>query len=103
MGCWKTNKDPKDHQPDRILPEAWTQVSKKQEESEIAEWAEENAELQAARRHRGIHEVLTDDKTNYFKVIADTRLKLAKDTALALPCIQKNDRRGGTSGSCNFS
>ena len=42
-----------------------------------AERSEENAKLQAARRNRGIHEVLTDDKV-YFKVIADARLKLEK-------------------------
>ena len=37
--------------------------------------------------------VLTDDK-DYLKVIADARLKLRKDAALALPCSEKEDSRG---------
>ena len=49
--------------------------------------------MQAARRDRGIYEVLIDDK-DYFKIIADTRLKLGEDTALALSWIEKNDIRG---------
>ena len=59
----------------------------------IAEWAGERAKLQAARHNRGIYEVLTDDKDD-FKVTADARLNLLKDTALALPCIEKDDSRG---------
>ena len=51
------------------------------------------AKLQAARRNRGIHEVLADDK-DYFKVIADARVKLERDTAPAVPCIEKEDSRG---------
>ena len=52
-----------------------------------------SAKLQAARRNRRIYEVLTDDKDD-FKVVADARLKMEKDTALVLPCIEKNDSRG---------
>ena len=37
--------------------------------------------------------LLTDDN-DHFKVIADARLKLEKDTAPALPCCEKDDRRG---------
>ena len=58
----------------------------------IAEWAEKNAKLQAARRNRGILEVLTDDK-DYLKVIADVRLKLEKDTDLTMSCIETEDSR----------
>ena len=58
----------------------------------IAEWAEENATL---HHNREIYEVLTDDK-DYFKVLADARLKLQTDTALALPCIEREDSRGET-------
>ena len=80
-------KSPKDHQtrqyiyglkPGYGLP--------RNKDKTNAEWAQKGAKLQAARRDRGIYEVLTDDK-HYFKVIADARLKLEKDTALALPCI----------------
>ena len=59
----------------------------------IAEWAGERAKLQSPRRNTGIHEVLTDDKDD-LKVIADARLKLEKDAALSLPCIEKDDSRG---------
>ena len=34
----------------------------------------------------------TDDKDD-FKVYADARLKLEKDTALALPCMERDDSR----------
>ena len=44
----------------------------------------QNAKLQASRCITGIYEVLTDDK-DYFKVIADARLKLEKDTGPAVP------------------
>ena len=54
---------------------------------------EKSAKLQAARRNRGICEVLTDDK-DYFKVIADARLKLEEEIAPAMPCIEKEDSRG---------
>ena len=37
--------------------------------------------------------MLTDDK-DYFKVIADARLKLAQDTARTMPCIEKDDSVG---------
>ena len=60
---------------------------------ETEKWAEENAKLQAAHRNRGIYEVLTDDK-DYFKVIADARLKLEKHIALAVPCFVREDSRG---------
>ena len=58
-----------------------------------AEWAAQNAKLQAPRRNRGIYEVLTEDE-DYFKLIAGARLKLENDAALAMPCIEKNDSRG---------
>ena len=45
-----------------------------------------SAELQAARRNRGIYEVLTDELTLVWN--------LKKGTALALPCTEKNDSRG---------
>ena len=60
---------------DSMRPETWTQLSKKQTHREIAEWVEESAKLQAARRNRETCEVSTDDK-DYFKVIADAILKL---------------------------
>ena len=60
---------------------------------QVAEWAEQSARLQASRRNRGIYEVLTDDK-DHFKVIADARLKLEKETGPAVPCIEKEDSRG---------
>ena len=58
----------------------------------IAGWAEEctNCKQHAATR---IYEELTDDK-GYFKVIADARVKLEKDTVFALPCTVKEDSRG---------
>ena len=40
----------------------------------------------------GIHEVLTDDR-GCVKVIADARLKLERDTAPAMPSIEKDDSR----------
>ena len=67
---------------DGICPEAWTQLSKKQRENTIVEWAEESAKLQAAHGNRGIFEALPNDKV-YITVIADARLKLEKDTAPA--------------------
>ena len=68
-------------------------LSKKQKETTIVQWAEENAKMQAARRIRGIYEVLTDDK-DHFKVIADARLKRETGTAPAMPYIEKKDSRG---------
>ena len=65
----------------RLLSNSWT------------DRAEEHAKLQTARRNMGIYEVSTDDK-DYFKVIAHTRLKLEKDIATAMPCIEKNASRG---------
>ena len=61
-------------------------------ETYCAQWAEESAKLRAARRYRGIDEVVADDK-DYFKVIADARLRLEKDTASATPSIEQNDSR----------
>ena len=49
-------------------------------------WGEESAKLQASRRNRGIHE-----DRDYRKVIADARVKLEKDTALAVPCVVRED------------
>ena len=63
------------------------------ERQKIAEREDQDAKLQAARRNRGICGVLTDDRDN-FMVIADARLKLEEDIDLALPCMEKNDRRG---------
>ena len=68
--------------PDSIRLEAWITHSKKQKYNQIAEWAEENAKLQAARRNTGVYEVLTDDE-DYFKVISNARLKLESDAAPA--------------------
>ena len=62
-------------------------------ENRLHNGAEESAKLQAVRRNRGNYEVLTDDK-DYFKVIADARLKLEKDVAPAMPCIVREDIRG---------
>ena len=53
--------------------------------------AEVGAKLQAARRNRGIREVLIDD-TDYFKVIVDARLQLEEDTGPPMPCSVKEDR-----------
>ena len=64
-----------------------------EETKEMAEWAPEDAKPQAARRNGGIYEVLTEDK-DYFKVIADARLKLEKDTSPAVPFILREDNRG---------
>ena len=36
------------------------------------------------------HEVLTDEK-DYFKVTAEARLKMEKDTALSMPCVAVDD------------
>ena len=82
VGQWKTQKIQKTARPDSIWLEAWITHSKKQKENQIVEWAEENAKLQAARRNTGVYEVLTDDE-DYFKVIADARLKLEQDAAPA--------------------
>ena len=61
----------------------------------------ESAKLQAARCSRGIYEVLTDDK-DYFKLIADARLKLEKDIAPAVPCVHCEGRQSRkTSDLCN--
>ena len=74
VGKWKTYEIPKDHQtrqyiyglkPGCGLPRNMDKTN--------AEWAQKGAKLQAARRDRGIHEVLTDDK-HYFKVIAERML-----------------------------
>ena len=76
-----------------IWPEVCTQLSKKQKEKEIEEWAEECAKLQAARRNGAIYEVLTGGK-DYSKVTADARLHLEKVTALALPYTVREHSRG---------
>ena len=55
--------------------------------------AEESAKLQAAHNHRGIYEVLTEEKDDS-KEIAGARLKLEMDIALAMPCIVREDCRG---------
>ena len=55
-------KSQKTSRTDSIWPEDWTRSSDKQRKNEIADWAQENATLQAARRKRGIYVVLTDDK-----------------------------------------
>ena len=59
------------------------------------------AKSASRRRNRVIFEVLTDDN-DYFKVIADARLKLDKDAVLAMPCFEKNESRG-ISSNCNFN
>ena len=93
LGEWKTFASPKDCQTKQYMAWSWWK-SKEQKDTSIAEWAEESAKLQAARRDRGIYEVLTGDK-DYFLVTADARLKLKKkDTAPAMPCIEKEDSRG---------
>ena len=51
-------------------------------------------ELQAARRNIGIFQVLAGDE-DYIKVIAQARLKLDKDSALAMPCIGMNGKSSG--------
>ena len=78
---------------DRKWPESWTQLTKKQKENYIAKWAEQSAKLQAARRNRGIYEVLTNSK-DQFKVIADARLKLEKSycSCCAVHCEGRRSR-----------
>ena len=77
-----------------MWPEVWTRVSKKQEENYIAECVWKKVfKLQAARRDKYFYEVLTDVKDS-FKGSADTHVKLEKDTALALRCIEKDGSRG---------
>ena len=76
-------EDLNDYQPDQRWPEAWTQLSEERRRRNIAEWEEENAELQAARRIRRVNKKLTEDK-DYMKLIADARQKLEKDIAPAM-------------------
>ena len=51
--------------------------------TQFAEWAEEGAQQQAARRNRGIHEVLADDQ-DYFKVIGWRSSETGKGILLLL-------------------
>ena len=62
--------------PDSMWLEAWTRVSKKQEENYIAEsvW-KKVLKLQAARHNKRTYEVLIDVK-DFFKGNADARVKL---------------------------
>ena len=83
VGNWKTYDNPKDYQTSQFLDN----IVEETQGQTIAVWAGENAKLQAARRNRGIYEVLTDDK-DYFKVIADARLKLETNNARAWLCTQ---------------
>ena len=79
--------------PDSVWLEAWTGVSKKQE-NYIAECVWKKVlKLQAARRNKGTYEVLTDVK-DFFKGSAGARVKLETDTALVLRCIEKDGSRG---------
>ena len=69
--------------PDSISLDAWTQLSKKQEEENIADWSIVFAKLQTDRRNIGICEAQADHE-DYLKVTADARLKLEKDVALGM-------------------
>ena len=98
---WKTHENPK-HNQDRLqngmkLGQGYPRNNK---EDKIAGWTEENARRQAARRNRGIYKVLTDDKDD-FKMVADARLELEKDTAPAVPCVGRGRRSRETAGRCN--
>ena len=82
--------------PDKILPEAWTQWSKKPGEIKIAKWAEVDAKLQRARRNRWIYEVSTDDQ-DFLKVSADACLQVDKDKVPTMPCFPKRRQQRATS------
>lgn len=62
-----------------------------QEKKDIAKWAEANARLQAVRRNERMSEVSANDK-DYFKVIADARLKLDNDRVQVMLCILGSQR-----------
>ena len=69
-----------------LWPEAWTRLSKKQKNKEIAVWEKAHARLHAARCNRGIHEV-SADANDYLKVIADARLKPENRTVPVVSCV----------------
>ena len=55
----RPTKIQKTTRPDSIWPEAWTPLFKEQKKTnELAEWAQDSAKLQAARRNKGTHEVV---------------------------------------------
>ena len=85
---WMTCENPKDYQTRQQMALTLDEIFQETKENRLQNEAEESAKLQAARRNRGNYEVLTDDK-DYFKVIVDTRLKLEKDTALALLLLEQ--------------
>ena len=76
---------------------------KKPKEKHIAQWEQKEVlKLHAERHNRRTCKIFTADK-DYLKVIADARLKLEKQIALAMLCIEKDDSRGETSSNCNFN
>ena len=87
----RPTKIQKTTRPDSIWPEAWTRLSQNQRDKRNGRMGTRRCQTASStpqrRNLRGIDR-------DYFKVIADARLKLEKDTALALPCIVKEDSRG---------
>ena len=81
----RLTKIQKDYQTRQYLAGSLDTIIRETKEKSIAEWA--------ARRKWWICEEGTDDK-NYFKVIAVARLKLEKETAPVVACIEEHDRRG---------
>ena len=75
LNGWMEDPHKSKRQPGQIRCGLKLRQSYPRNKNDFAEWAEEEAKLQATSRNRRVHEVQTDDKDD-FKVTADALLKL---------------------------
>jgi hypothetical protein len=73
--------------PDQIWPELWDRYSKKQRVIVIKKWREVDEIEDAARKHRGIHEIAPEDVDTSNKVLADISKKLEPEAVPCMPVI----------------
>ena len=57
MGQWEACEDPENYQTRQYLPRSLDAVLQEQQQKDIADWAEENAKLQAARRNANLRRI----------------------------------------------
>ena len=84
--------------PDHVWPEVWTKIGEAAQNREKQEWTKEKLKLDNARKLRGIYFIDPDDK-EYSEIIKNTRRKLERPMAPAMPC--KRDRQQSSVGKNN--